>query len=91
MHCDSSDDEDKKLGLGKKFFIELLEDERKVKCNFYLKFSTKIESMQQILDLLDKYAKCVEFFDTLGNPARHYFMEKISNTIAEQKSYEIIL
>lgn len=34
MHYDSSDDDDKKLGLGKKFFIQLLEDERKVKCKF---------------------------------------------------------
>lgn len=34
MHYDSSDDEDKKLGLGKKFFLQLLEDERKVKYNF---------------------------------------------------------
>ncbi|CAK61852.1 unnamed protein product (macronuclear) [Paramecium tetraurelia] len=83
MHCDSSDEDDSKFGIGKKFFIQLLEKERK--------FITKIESMQQILDLLNMYAMCVEFFDTVGNPAKYYFMEKISNTIAEKEAFEIML
>ncbi|CAK65643.1 unnamed protein product (macronuclear) [Paramecium tetraurelia] len=83
MHCDSSDEDDNKFGIGKKFFIQLLEMERK--------FSTKIESMQQILELLNMYAMCVEFFDTVGNPAKYYFMEKISNTIAEKEAFELML
>lgn len=37
------------------------------------------------------YAMCVEFFDTLGNPGKYYFMEKISNTIAEKEAFEIML
>ncbi|CAD8123365.1 unnamed protein product [Paramecium sonneborni] len=83
MHCDSSDEDDNKFGIGKKFFIQLLEKERK--------FSTKIESMQQILDLLNMYTMCVEFFDNVGNPAKYYFMEKISNAIAEKEAFEIML
>jgi uncharacterized Fe-S cluster-containing radical SAM superfamily enzyme len=37
------------------------------------------------------YAKCVEFLDTVGNPAKYYFMEKISNAIAEKEAFEIML
>ncbi|CAD8112673.1 unnamed protein product [Paramecium primaurelia] len=83
MHCDSSDEDDNKNAIGKKFFIQLLETERK--------FSTKIESMEQILELLNMYAMCVEFFDTVSNPAKYYFMEKISNTIAEKEAFELML
>jgi len=37
------------------------------------------------------YGKCVEFFDTLGNPIKWYFMEKIAITIAEKEAFELIL
>ncbi|KAM3133815.1 hypothetical protein pb186bvf_014078 [Paramecium bursaria] len=80
---DSSSEDDKRFRLNKKFFLKLLEYERQ--------FSKKIESIAQIQNLVALYGQCVEFFDTLANPVKYYFMEKIQMALAEGEAFEIIL
>ena len=42
--------------------------------------------MDEILDLVEMYGRCVEHFDLMHETVKWYFMEKIQTTLAESKT-----
>ncbi|KAL4426422.1 hypothetical protein ABPG74_004439 [Tetrahymena malaccensis] len=70
--------------LQKDFYLGLLDLEERVN-------NTKTVTLERINHLIDKYAACVEYFDSISNPIKIYFLEKIQITLANTKYLNILI
>ncbi|KAL4463769.1 hypothetical protein ABPG72_022823 [Tetrahymena utriculariae] len=70
--------------LQKDFYLSMLDLEERVN-------NIKTVTLERINNLIDKYAACVEYFDSISNPIKIYFLEKIQITLANTKYLNILI
>lgn len=47
--------------------------------------------MNIVNDVLARYRQCVEYFDSISDPVKYYFMEKIQYVLADQKTISLLV
>ncbi|EAR82390.2 hypothetical protein TTHERM_01164100 (macronuclear) [Tetrahymena thermophila SB210] len=70
--------------LQKDFYLSMLDLEERVN-------NAKTVTLERINHLIDKYAACVEYFDSVSNPIKIYFLEKIQITLANTRYLNILI
>lgn len=47
-------------------------------------------SLAQISEVVGMYARCVEYYDTIRDDSKHYYMEKIQYMLSRKESLQKI-
>ncbi|CAD8075062.1 unnamed protein product [Paramecium sonneborni] len=66
----------------KQFYYNLLRQE------YLLQTKPEIDIVNQAVQM---YRKCVEYFDSLQDPIKYYFLEKIQTALSETKTLRLII
>ncbi|KAL4472524.1 hypothetical protein ABPG74_018473 [Tetrahymena malaccensis] len=67
----------------REFYLKLMETEKKIqKGNFF---------QQDITLLIEMYTKCIEYFDSVQDPIKCYFEDKISSTLSSNSILSVLM
>ncbi|KAL4499888.1 hypothetical protein ABPG72_015237 [Tetrahymena utriculariae] len=67
----------------REFYLKLMETEKKIqKGNFF---------QQDITLLIEMYTKCIEYFDSVQDPIKCYFEDKISSTLSSNSILSVLI